>query len=78
MSITLLACEMSAIVQQFEHSLTLPFFRNDCIQLIANLYGSQAKYIWLSGQWFSVNPCAVFTKGSSQLSLKGWAYGIPE
>ena len=26
MSITLLACEMSAIVQQFEHSLALPFF----------------------------------------------------
>ena len=25
-SITLLACEMSAIVQQFEHSLALPFF----------------------------------------------------
>ena len=25
LSITLLACEMSAIVQQFEHSLTLPF-----------------------------------------------------
>ena len=23
---TLLACEMSAIVQQFEHSLALPFF----------------------------------------------------
>ena len=26
LSITLLACEMSAIVQQFEHSLTFPFF----------------------------------------------------
>ena len=26
LSITLLACEMSAIVQSFEHSLTLPFF----------------------------------------------------
>ena len=26
MSITLLACEMSAIVQQFEHSLAFPFF----------------------------------------------------
>ena len=26
MSITLLACEMSAIVQQIEHSLALPFF----------------------------------------------------
>ena len=26
LSITLLACEMSAIVQQFEHSLALPFF----------------------------------------------------
>ena len=26
MSVTLLACEMSAIVQQFEHSLALPFF----------------------------------------------------
>ena len=26
LSITLLACEMSAIVQWFEHSLTLPFF----------------------------------------------------
>ena len=27
LSITLLACEMSAIVWQFDHSLTLPFFR---------------------------------------------------
>ena len=26
MSITLLVCEMSAIVQYFEHSLALPFF----------------------------------------------------
>ena len=26
LSITLLACEMSAIVQQFKHSLALPFF----------------------------------------------------
>ena len=26
MSISLLACEMSAVVQQFEHSLALPFF----------------------------------------------------
>ena len=26
LSITLLACEMSAIVQKFEHSLALPFF----------------------------------------------------
>ena len=26
LSITLLACEMSAVVWQFEHSLTLPFF----------------------------------------------------
>ena len=26
LSTTLLACEMSAIVQQFEHSLALPFF----------------------------------------------------
>ena len=26
LSITLLACEMSAIVQEFEHSLVLPFF----------------------------------------------------
>ena len=26
LSITLLACEMSTLVQQFEHSLTLPFF----------------------------------------------------
>ena len=27
LSITLLACEMSTVVWQFEHSLTLPFFR---------------------------------------------------
>ena len=27
LSITLLTCDMSAIVQYFEHSLTLPFFR---------------------------------------------------
>ena len=29
LSITLLACEMSAIVQQFEHSLALPFFESE-------------------------------------------------
>ena len=27
LSITLLACEMSAVVQWFEHALALPFFR---------------------------------------------------
>ena len=27
LSITLLVCEMSAIVRQFEHSLALPFFQ---------------------------------------------------
>ena len=27
LSIILLVCEMSAIVQEFEHSLALPFFR---------------------------------------------------
>ena len=29
LSITLLACEMSAIVQQFKHSLALPFFEGN-------------------------------------------------
>ena len=40
LSITLLACEMSAIVQLFEHSLALPFFgigmKTDLFQLIVN------------------------------------------
>ena len=37
LSITLLACEMSAIVRSFEHSLALPFFR---IGMKANLFQS--------------------------------------
>ena len=39
MSITLLACEMSAIVWQFEHSLALSFFgigmKTDLLQSVA-------------------------------------------
>ena len=52
LSITLLACEMSAIVQQFEHSLALPFFgigmKTDffqsyghcCLQFVMNKRGT--------------------------------------
>ena len=39
MSITLLTCEMNAIVQSFEHSLALPFFgmgmKTDLFQSVA-------------------------------------------
>ena len=39
LSITLLVCEMNAVVQQFEHSLALPFFgigmKTDLFQSLA-------------------------------------------
>ena len=40
LSITLLVCEMSSIVRQFEHSLPLPFFvfgmKTDLFQLVSS------------------------------------------
>ena len=39
LSITLLACEMSVIVQKFEHSLTLPFFEIGMKTYLFQSYG---------------------------------------
>ena len=48
LSITLLACEMSAIVQRFEHSLALPFFgigmKTDLFQSCGHCWVFQCMY----------------------------------
>ena len=51
LSIILLACEMSAIVQQFEHSLALPFFvigmKTDLFQSCGHCWVFQVLAYWV-------------------------------
>ena len=58
-SIILLACEMSAIVQQFEHSLALPFFR---IGMKTDLFQS-CGHCWVFQICWHVD-CNTFTTSS--------------
>ena len=70
LSITLLACEMSAIVWQFEHSLALPFFG---IGMKTDHFQSCGHCLVFSICWH--NECSVFT----ELSFRIWnsSTGIP-
>ena len=68
LSMTLLACEMSAIVREFEHSLALPFFG---IGMKTDLFQS-CGHCWV----FQIYPkCSTFTA----LSFRIWnsSTGIP-
>ena len=70
LSITLLACEMSAIVQQFEHSLALPFFG---IGMKADLFQSCGHY-WVFQICWHVE-CNTFT--ASSFRIWNSSTGIP-
>ena len=59
LSITLLACEMSAIVQQFEHSLALPFFG---IGMKTDLFQS-CGHCWVFQIFWHIK-CSSFTASS--------------
>ena len=69
-SITLLACEMSAIVRQFEHSLALPFFgigmKNDLFQSCGHCWVFQIC-------WYI--ECSTFT--ASSFRIWNSSTGIP-
>ena len=62
LNITLLACEMSATVQRFEHSLVLPFFG---IRMKTGLFQS-CGYCWVFQLWRCIE-CSAAT-----LSLRIW------
>ena len=62
LSITLLACEMSAIVRQFEHSLALPFFG---IGMKTDLFQSCGHCCVFQICWHI--ECSTFTSSSSRI-----------
>ena len=74
LSITLLACRMSAIVQWFEHSLALPFFR---IGMKTDLFQS-CGHCWVFQMCWHIE-CSTFTASSFRIwnSLTGIASPPP-
>ena len=60
LSVTLLACEMSAVVQQFEHSLALHFFE---IGMKTDLFQS-CGHCWVFQICWHVTECNTFTASS--------------
>ena len=70
LSITLLACEMNAIVQQFEHSLALPFFG---IGMKTDLFQS-CGHCWVFQFCWHIE-CSTFT--ASSFRIWNSSTGIP-
>ena len=70
LSITLLACEMSAIVWQFEHSLSLPFFG---IGIKTDLFQSFG-HCWVFQICWHIE-CSIFT--ASSFRIWNSSTGIP-
>ena len=70
LSITLLACEMSAIVWQFKHSLALPFFG---IGMKTDLFQS-CGHCWVLQIWGHIG-CSTFT--ASSFTIWNSSTGIP-
>ena len=70
LSITLLTCEMSAIVQYFEHSLTLPFFG---IGMKTDLFQS-CGHCWVFQICWHIE-CSIFT--ASSFRIWNSSTGIP-
>ena len=68
--ITLVACEMSATVWYFEHSLTLPFFG---IGMNTDLFQS-CSHCWVSQIWWHIE-CSTFT--TSSFRIWNSSTGIP-
>ena len=62
LSITLLACEMSAIVWWFEHSLALPFFG---IGMKTDLFQS-CGHCWVFQIWWDIE-CSILTASSFRI-----------
>ena len=59
LSIPLLACEMSAIVWYFEHSLALPFFG-------IGMKSQSCDYYWVFQIWWHIE-CSTFTASSFRI-----------
>ena len=70
LSITLLACEMSAIVQEFEHSLALPFFRIGMKTALFQSWG----HCWVFQICWHIE-CSTFTASSFRIWTS--STGIP-
>ena len=70
LSITVLACEMSAMVRWFEHSLALPFFR---IGMITDLFQS-CGHCWVFQICWYIE-CSTFT--ASSFRIWNSSTGIP-
>ena len=70
LSITLLVCEMSAIVWQFEHSLALSFFG---IGMKSDLFQS-CGHCWVFQMWWHIG-CSTFT--ASSFRIWNSSTGIP-
>ena len=70
LSITLLACEMSASVQQFEHSLALPFFETGTKTDLFQSCG----HCWVFHICWNIE-CSTFT--ASSFSIWNSSTGIP-
>ena len=70
LSITLLVCEMSAIVWEFEHSLALPFF---VIGMKADLFQSCGHW-WVFQVYWHIE-CSTFT--ASSFRIWNISTGIP-
>ena len=67
LSITLLACEISAIVQQFEHSLALPFFG-----IGMNTDFQSCGHCWVFQICWHIE-CSTFTVSSFSISpIRNW------
>ena len=62
LSITFLACGMSAIVQEFEHSLALPFFGIGMITYLIQSCG----HCWVFQMCWHIE-CSTFTASSSRI-----------
>ena len=72
LSVTLLACEMSAVVQQFEHSLALPFFGTG---MKTDLFQS-CGHCWVLQMCWHIE-CSTFTASSFRISNSSTGISSP-
>ena len=88
LSITLLACEMSAIVWQFKHSLALPFFGigmktnllvsdhcwvvHICWNIECSTFRVSSFRIWNSSTGIPQPPLALFVSDASSCEMLAW------
>ena len=72
LSITLLACEMSAILRYFEHSLALPFFGTGMKTDLFQSYG----HCWVFQICWHIE-CSTFTAWSFRISNSSTGISLP-